>query len=549
MKTCDRRTFLATTALAGAFQIVPRHVLGRGYVAPSDKVTLAYIGLGTQGLRELPRLLENTDVQIVAVCDPNPESTDYLDWSRDGIRSSLARFLEQPSWREGVNGIPGGREVGRDVIQRHYGWTQTSGTSSGCASYADFRELLEKERDVDAVKIMTPDHLHATIAVAAMRKGKHVMMHKPLANRISESRLVIETARKTGVVTHFIPWDTNGSMEYIKQWVDEGVIGTLREIHNWTNRPVWPQYDAIPTDTPPVPSGFDWDLWLGPEQYRPYHPKYTHMVFRGWYDFGGGSMADMGHYSLWSVLKALDLGPPVSADPILSHACAVTDGVSRPVRNHYSFPAACTVKFRFNRPGSQTPLDLFWYDGGMRPQTPEELEIDGRTLPAEGFLFVGDKGKIISGFRLADPRLIPDKRWTEFTGPKPPPPPAPDSSRAPESAAPTQSGATGPPAIAGSASTTGGASGGRGDGAPPSRAGSPAAARGVAAFVAACRGGEQPASSFLHAGPVSETLNLGAVALRVGSKVMYDSATIEITNNADANRYLTREYRKGWELT
>ena len=374
MSTCDRRTFLATSALAGAFHIVPRHVLGKGFVAPSDKVTLAYIGLGTQGLRALPRLLDNTDIQVVAVCDPNKESTDYLDWSRDGIRSSLARFLGQPSWREGTTGIAGGREVGRDVIERHYGKAQASGISKGCASYADFRELLERERDLDAVKIMTPDHLHATIAIAAMKRGKHVLMHKPLANRVSEARLVIETARRTGVVTHFLPWDSNGSMEFVKAWIDDGAIGTLREIHNWTNRPTWPQYTSIPTDTPPVPANFDWDLWLGPEQARPYHPHYTHMVFRGWYDFGGGSLCDMGHYSLWTVFRALDLGIPVSVEPMMTRPVSLVDGVSRQLKNDFSFPPASTLRFRFATQDARPSVDLFWYEGGMRPPTPPDLE-------------------------------------------------------------------------------------------------------------------------------------------------------------------------------
>jgi Oxidoreductase family, C-terminal alpha/beta domain len=333
------------------------------------------------------------------------------------------------------------------------------------------------------------------------------MVHKPLANRLSEVRKVIDTARQTGVTTHFIPWDSNGSMEFVKAWIDSGTIGTLREVHNWTNRPFWPQYDTIPTDTPPVPPDFDWDLWLGPEQSRPYHPKYTHMVFRGWYDFGGGSMADMGHYSLWSVFRALDLGAPLSAEPILSHACAITDGVSKTIRNDFSFPAASIVRFKVAQQGGRSPIDLFWYDGGMRPPTPDELDED-RALPAEGFLFVGDKGRIVSGFRLNDAQLIPAKKWAEFQGPKPPPPAPPDAGRGP-------SGRTN---------------------------------RGVADFVAACRGRSQTEASFLNAGPLSETINLGAVALRAGSKVVFDSAALQITNHADANRYLTRDYRKGWEL-
>jgi hypothetical protein len=530
MTICDRRTFLASTALVGAVQIVPRHVLGKGYVAPSDKVTVGCIGIGTQTLRELPQLLSSADVQVVAVCDPNKESTDYYDWSPDEIRGRLAELLEQPSWRAGTKGIAAGREVGRDAIETYYAKTQRSGTFTGCASYADFRELLEKERDLDAVKVMTPDHLHAAVAVAAMKKGKHVMMHKPLANRLAEARTVIETARQTKVATHFIPWDTNGveDMKYVKGWIDDGAIGTLREIHNWSNRPVWPQYDAIPTDTPPVPPDFDWELWLGPEQSRPYSPKYTHMVFRGWYDFGGGAIADMGHYSLWTVFRSLNLGAPISAEPMLSHACAIKGSVSGPVRNDFSFPAACILRFRFPGQEGKAPLDLFWYDGSMRPTTPHELEADGRPMPGEGMMFVGDKGKILAGFRVEQPRLIPEKSWTEFKGPKPPMPEAERPAAPPDAARGASQGAASP---------------------APRRRRFEAADRGLAEFVAACRGGAQPASSFLHAGPISEMMNLGAVALRAGTKVLYDPATMRITNVTEANRFLTRDYRKGWEMT
>jgi len=196
---------LTSGAAAAAFTIVPRHVLGGpGFVAPSEKITLAYIGCGTQGLREMPGMLNLPEVQIVAVCDPVKESRDYVDWSKDGLRSELARAIGKPDWRSGP-GIPGGRDVAKELIETYYAKERSSDKFKGVATYADFRELLEKEKDVNAVKIMTPDHLHATISIAAMKKGKHVLMHKPLANRLHESRLVIETARKSKVATHFLP--------------------------------------------------------------------------------------------------------------------------------------------------------------------------------------------------------------------------------------------------------------------------------------------------------------------------------------------------------
>src|SRR5512137_1504102 len=185
----DRREFLASAAAGMALTIVPRHVLGGpGYTAPSDKLTLAYIGCGTQGIREMLRLVSNPDVQITAVCDPVKDGTNYVDWDRTGIRDSVREFLQLPGWGEGVAGIRAGRDMAKEIIETYYAKKRASENFKGVASYADFRELLEKERDVDAVKVMTPDHLHATISVAAMKKRKHVLMHKPLANRLAEVR-------------------------------------------------------------------------------------------------------------------------------------------------------------------------------------------------------------------------------------------------------------------------------------------------------------------------------------------------------------------------
>lgn len=502
-KAINRRRFLGAAVAPAVFQVVPRHVLGQGYVAPNDKITLAYIGLGTQGLRELGGLLNAPEVQIVSVCDPNTDSTDYVDWSRDGLRNEIGQLLGRPDWRAGSGGIPGGREVGREVIQAYYAAQRGDGSFKGVSSYADFRELLAKEPDVDAVKIMTPDHLHATIAIAAMNRGKHVMMHKPLANRLRESRLVLETARRTGVATYLLAWSGNGSMDTIMAWIRDGAIGTLREVHNWSNRPVWPQYATLPQETPPVPEGFDWDLWLGPALERPYHPHYTHAVFRGWYDFGGGAIADMGHYSLWAVFKALELDAPVRIEATPSHVAAIDGQVSRVIRNDWSFPVACSIRFQFAAKGDRPALDLFWYDGGMRPLTPDELEEDAEPMPAEGMMFVGDTGKILSGFSLQEPRIIPKRRMRDYAESKP------------------------------------------GDAGQRDRR---ALAPGVVQWLAACKGGAAGPGSFLEAEALSETINLGAVALRVGRKVTYDAAAMQLTNMPEANSCLTREYRPGWEL-
>ncbi|MBD0289521.1 MAG: Gfo/Idh/MocA family oxidoreductase, partial [Flavisolibacter sp.] len=315
----NRRKFVELTATAAlGFTIVPRHVLGgKNYIPPSDKISLAYIGCGTQGIREMLPMLGVPEIQIIAVCDPNKEAKGYRDWGINYLKDEIRKTLKNPNWNPGGdNTIPGGRENGKDIVNTYYASVRPDKNFKGCNAYADARELLEKEKDLDAVKIMTPDHLHGVLSMAALKKGKHILVHKPLSNRLIEGKQVIQMARNhPKVITHLIPWDSNGSMDTVMTWINTGAIGTLMEVHNWTNRPVWPQYPELPTDRPPVPDGFDWDLWLGPEAERPYHPNYTHMVFRGWYDFGGGSMADMGHYSLWTVFNALQFTSPTIVEP------------------------------------------------------------------------------------------------------------------------------------------------------------------------------------------------------------------------------------------
>lgn len=502
----NRRHFLGNAAgAAAAFSIVPRNVLGgAGFVAPSDKLNVAYIGLGTEGIREMLPMMLSDDIQMVAVCDPNKDSTDYIDWSKDEIANSVRKFLGKPDWRKGLNGIPGGREVGRDIIETYYGSKRPSGQFKGCASFADFRELLEKQKDLDAVKIMTPDHLHATISIAAMKKGKHVLMHKPIANRVDEARKVLAVRKQAKVATYFIPWDYRGPIDTVMAWVKDGAIGKLREVHNWSHRPVWPQYLTLPTDRPPIPKDFDWDLWLGPERDRPYSPQYTHAVFRGWYDFGGGSLCDMGHYSLWTVFRTLKLEAPYMVEATPSTASIITDQVSHKIHNDYSFPFASTIRMRFAAGEDRGPIDLFWYEGGMRPRTPDELYEDNQELADEGMLFVGDKGKILAGFEIEEPRLIPEKKMREYAGPKPKPvPPQGDENEVP---------------------------------------------RHVIEWVEACRSGKTSGGDFSYAGPISEAFNLSAIALRTGKRLEWDAANMKITNVPDANKYLYREYRQGWEL-
>ena len=498
--TIDRRRFLGTAVASGAFTLVPRHVLGgSGYVAPSEKITLAHIGMGSQGFNELGGLLEDPAIQIVAVCDPNTDSNDYVEWGKNSVRNRIRTYLGNSSWREGQSGCPGGREVGREVVDTYYANHRGNQKYKACSAYADFRDLLEREKDIDAVKVMTPDHLHATIAIAAMKKGKHVLMHKPVANRMYEGRLVCKTARQTGVQTHLLAYGSGTGNAQIAQRIKEGVIGSLREIHNWTNRPVWPQYAEIPTDRPPIPKGLDWDLWLGPAEDRPYHPHYTHTVFRGWYDFGGGSMADMGIYSLWPVFVGLNLDVPVSAQAWATHTCTISDNVSRTVRNDFSYPTACTLRFQFAARSGRPELDLFWYDGGMKPRLSKEIEVHDVEMGREGILFVGDEGAILADFHGQEPQLFAKGQRR--------------------------------PLPLGDASAQ--VSWGPG---------------GHSLWRQAClKGGTSP-GSFLSAAAITDAVNLGTVALRSSRKVRFDSEAMKITNAPEADKYLYRRYRKGWEL-
>ena len=218
IRKINRREFLGSAAAASiAFTVIPRHAFGGpGYVAPSDKITLGYIGCGTQGLREMTALIQNPAIQIVAVCDPNKFSTNYVDWSQNDVRNSIRNALGDKTWGEGLNGIPGGRDLGQEFVQKYYAKSKDTGSYKGCTSYEDYRELLEKENDLNAIKIMTPDHLHGPVAIASMKKGKHVVTHKPIANRMYEARLTIDTAKKTGVSTHLLAWSKSLIMKSLK---------------------------------------------------------------------------------------------------------------------------------------------------------------------------------------------------------------------------------------------------------------------------------------------------------------------------------------------
>lgn len=485
MKT-DRRRFVQA---APAISLIPRHVLGgqAAQPAPSGRIHIALVGCGTEAVRELPQFIRNPKFRFTAVCDPCRPAAGYRDWSANGLLMGIRKLLEQPDWGAGFDSvIPAGLDVTKSVIESYYK------APGSVRAYTDFRELLDKESDLQAVWIMTPDHHHGWMSLRAMARRLHVMMHKPIANRLTEAKAVIDAAKKTGVATHFLAWNTGNGIAQVKQWIDSGAIGTLREIHNWTNRPVWPQYAELPQDAVPVPRGFEWNLWLGPEKERPYHPCYTHMTFRGWYDFGGGTLADMGIYALWSVFRALKLGAPDLIEPLRSHQCRFDGNSATRIQNDFSFPSASVTRIRFPKTAERPAVDLFWYDGGMKPFPPEETGLE--EFPAEAMMFRGDKGVIVSGFRVEKPVLYAAGRKPQEAAQQPQ---RPDVSEL---------------------------------------------------FAEACRGGQPSPGAFTEAWGISETVCLWGAALRAGRRLKYDAAAGRFTNDEKANEYLTRTYRAGWEL-
>ena len=344
-------------------------------------------------------------------------------------------------------------------------------------------------------------------ALDCIKRGKHVIMHKPLGNKMTEAMKVVDAARASSVSTHMMAYNAfgDGNMDQIKRWIDAGAIGELKEIHNWTNRPVWPQYPVIPTDTPPIPQGFNWDLWLGPSEMRPYNPQYTHATFRGWYEFGAGAIADMGYYSLWSVFDALQLDSATSVSTRFSRTVGLNaDNVPYTLFNDYSYPMAAAYRFEVpykNRPGS---IILQWHDGGMKPQRPEGYQEDD--LPIEGMMFVGDKGAIVSGFLKQDPFIVGD-RASMFSYVKGNP------IEHPRNALPNGT------------------------------------ERWLQTWIDGCRGKGKGPGSFEYAKEVNETFNLGSVSLMSnGQKLLYNPTSRTITNDAEANKLLTRKIRKGWEM-
>jgi predicted dehydrogenase len=376
-QTASRRQFLATTASAvAATAIVPRHVLGGpGFVAPSDKVNVAIIGVGGQGLHNARALFQEKDCQIVAIADPAEE------WD-------LSAFYY---------GGKAGRGPARAEIEKAYGERTPH---YGCAVYEDFRLMLEQEKAIDAVLIATPDHLHAYASIFAMKAGKHVYCEKPLTHNVWEARIVARVAKEAGVATQL--GNQGRSAEGHRQtveWLADGAIGPVREVHAWSGSSRPAKQPLLPESALEVPRGLNWDLWLGPRAARPYRPAYAPCTWRHFWAFGGGTLPDMAVHNLDPAFNALGLDTPLTVE-------ATAPGIDAEICS-----TGLLVTYRFAARGDRGPLTVHWYDGGLRPPTPPGIDTDDpRQRLGEGdngILFVGDNGFITCAGWSGMPRLLP----------------------------------------------------------------------------------------------------------------------------------------------
>lgn len=365
----SRRSFIKSSSLAAAgFMIVPRHVLGgKGFIAPSDKLNMAGIGVGGKALVNLPNAYNNGTDNIVALCDV------------DDRQAKKAR----EKWPK--------------------------------AKYVkDYRVLLDKDnKSFDAVIVTTPDHMHAPIAMAAMQLGKHVYVEKPLTHDIYEARMLTEAARKYKVVTQMGNQGSSGDdTRNIETWIQQGMIGDVHTVHCWTNRPVWPQGVPTPTTKMPVPKEVDWDLWLGTAPYRDYHEAYMPFRWRGWWDYGTGALGDMGCHIMDVPFRALKLGYPTAVECSVGSVYA---DFFKEASYTDSCPPSSVVYLKFPARGNMPAVDFSWSDGGILPKRPEEL------LPEEpmgdqdgGMIFEGTKGKLIAGMWGRKPMLLPTSRMKDI---------------------------------------------------------------------------------------------------------------------------------------
>ncbi len=442
MATLDipRRTFVGGVASGLAFTLVPRHVLGRGFRAPSDTLNVACIGVGGMGGRDVRGV---SGENIYALCDVDEERA----------AETVAEF-PRAKW------------------------------------YGDFRVMLEREgRNIDAVTVSTPDHTHAAAALLALRLGKPVYCQKPLARTIGEVRALRGAARRAGVATQMGNQGHAGDgTRQIREWVEAGAIGTVREVHYWTNRPIWPQALDRPTEAHHAPPHLDWDLWLGPAPERPYHPAYAPFRWRGWWDFGTGALGDIACHSMDAAYWTLDLGYPERIEPESTTLHSETA------------PAASRVVYHFPARGNRPAVRAVWRDGSLAPSIPPEVHED-ETWSTEGIggqLWIGDDGKLLAGIYGEEPRLVDRQRHADLMA-------SPPSEQYPRS-----------------------------DGV-------------YEEWIAACKGSALAGSPFDgHAGGLTEMVLLGVLAVRMNRVLEIDPTSGTVTNVPVPKDWVSPTYRAGW---
>jgi predicted dehydrogenase len=447
----SRRAFLAATAGTALTTIVPRYVLGgAGFIPPSERINLAGIGAGGMGGGDIATLAK-LGVNIVALCDVDEER-------------AAGSFKAFPKAKR----------------------------------YKDFREMLDKEaKHIDAVSVGTPDHIHAVATMAAIKAGKHVYCQKPLTRTLHECREVTKVAHAAGVATQMGNQGhaTEGA-RLTNEWLRAGVIGTVREVHVWSDRAgrLWKQGIGRPTETVSVPRTLDWDLWLGPIRARPYHPAYAPVLWRGWWDFGTGALGDMGCHIIDHPVWALELGPPTAVEARATLDGSFLDG-DKP--NFETYPIASIIYYDFPERGKQPAVRMTWYDGGLMPPSPVGMPKNQR-LPDNGVLYVGSKGVMYHSSHGGMPQLLPGELHDA-------------AKKVPK----TMERSLGH----------------------------------YEEWVAACKGGAKPVSNFDYAGPLTEIVLLGVLALRApGRRLEWDSTNQKVKNAAELNQFVRPDFRKGWSL-
>jgi len=441
-----RRAALTSIAAAGAgLTVVPRHVLGGPrYQAPSDKLNIAVIGAGGQGGSDVRNV---SSENIYILCDVD---------ERRAARS-FERFPDAKRYR-------------------------------------DYREMLDREADnIDAVTVSIPDHSHAAAAVMAMRLGKAVYCQKPLARTLHEVRVMRQVARETGVATQMgNQGHASDSTRQMREWVEAGAIGTVREVQYWTNRPIWPQGIDRPAEVEPIPETLDWDLWLGPAPERPYNSAYAPFNWRGWWDYGTGALGDIACHAMDAAYWALDLGYPTRIE-----------AETTPVNNETA-PNVSRIVYDFPARNGRDPIKVVWRDGSLAPAMPTGLGL-GNRWPVEsigGQLWIGDDGMLLAGVYGDSPRLLDRERNREITA-NPPPEKFP---RAP--------------------------------GESPHQE-----------WIQAAKGGAPTNSGFdEHSGPLSEMVLLGNFAVRIGGPVEIDPNNGNVLTDGIPEEYFKPTYRDGWSL-